>query len=115
MRQHKTPCAECPFRRVAAAGWLGGFTADEFKWMAEAERRMPCHTRMKKFDGVDYNNPGTAPQCAGRAIYWANQCKLPRSPELLRLPRDPVAVFSWPHEFVAHHKNGLLAERCNGE
>jgi hypothetical protein len=117
-KQHKTPCAQCPFRRTAAAGWLGGLTPDDFKAMADSEARMPCHVRADRLSGVDYaaaQQPGTVehglPQCAGRAIHWANQCKVPRTPGvLLELPPDPVGVFQWPFEFVAYHKAGVLAE-----
>jgi hypothetical protein len=107
-RQHKTPCKECPFRRTAAAGWLGGMTADELRALADIEQRMPCHLHRT----VDYLLPDPAlPQCGGRAIYWRNQCKVPRMEGvLLELPADPVLVFQWPHEFVAYHKRGLLAE-----
>ena len=44
-----------------------------------------------------------APQCAGRAIHFANRCKMPRNPELLRLPADRENVFTFPHEFIEHH------------
>lgn len=109
-KQHKTPCRECPFRRSAAPGWLGGFTPDAFRQLADMDRKMPCHIHMKA-DGVDYENPGGAPQCAGRAIHWANQFKTPRTRGvLLELPREPIGVFEWPHEFVAYHKAGALAE-----
>lgn len=96
---------------TAAAGWLGGFTPDSFRVLADQERRMPCHMHMKR-DGVDYEHPGTGPQCAGRAIYWANQFKTSRTNavKLLVLPQDTASVFNWPHEFVAYHKAGVLAE-----
>ena len=108
-KQHKTPCSKCPFRRSALRGWLGGLSPDEFRHNANMDIRMPCHAHFE--DGVDYDvaqRRGTdeykAPQCAGRAIYWANQIKHPRDPSLLVLPKDNVTVFSWPHEFLAHHK-----------
>lgn len=75
--------------------------------LAQLEARMPCHKHFD--DGLDYEAAqyeGTkayaAPQCAGRAIYWANQFKLPRRQDLLVLPADPK-VFSFPKEFLAHH------------
>lgn len=72
---------------------------------------MPCHLRMDRYDAT-YSDPGDAPQCAGRAIYWANQLKVPRTTgQFLELPPDRERVFSWPHEFVNHHAAGLLAER----
>jgi hypothetical protein len=111
MKQHKTPCAECPFRRKAPAGWLGGFTPDEFAYIADREQRMPCHLTMAS-EGASYADPGDATQCAGRAIFWANQCKRPRvAGEILELPSDTGTVFQWRHEFLAHHKRGPLVER----
>lgn len=108
-RQHKKPCARCPFRRASLRGWLGGLSPDEFKHNANMDIRMPCHSHLP--DGVDYEaaqKRGTpensAPQCAGRAIHWANQFKRARGPGILELPQDNETVFSWPHEFLAHHK-----------
>jgi hypothetical protein len=114
--QHKTPCARCPFRKnTPTRGYLGGFTPDEFRWLAESDTYMPCHTasetraeeRDEYHEGVSYDKPDlTLPQCAGRAIYWANQFKVPRDSSLLVLPRDTEKVMTWPHEFVAYHKKG---------
>jgi hypothetical protein len=111
-QQHKTPCATCPFKRTAWKGFIGGVqTPKEFADLAMSEARMPCHTHLP--DGVDYGQaqiPGTkeynAPQCAGRAIYWANVAKIPRDRSLLKLPRDTATVFSWPPEFIEHHTRG---------
>ena len=108
MKQHTTPCTRCPFRRTALQGWLGGMSPDEFQHLANTETRMHCHCAIpsRHREGVEYGSPEAArlPQCAGRAIYWTNQLKMPRDPSLLSLPRDPITVFEWPAEFVAHHK-----------
>jgi hypothetical protein len=77
--------------------------------MAQKDVRMPCHSHMPGgLSYADAQTPGTpeheAPQCAGRAIHWANQIKTPRDPSLLVLPKDTKTVFQWPHEFIAHHK-----------
>lgn len=110
--QHVHPCKVCPFRRVAARGWLGGLTPKTFMELVTQEVRMPCHSNFP--NGVDYRKAQdatkaehAAPQCAGRAIYWGNTCKLPRDPSLLTLPRDPVAVFANRIEFIAHHEEKL--------
>ena len=109
MKQHTKPCDQCPFRRTALTGWLGGLTPDEFRWLANADTYMPCHKAAAKQGGVDYSHPDKSiPQCAGRAIYWANQCKSPRDKTLLMLPKDVKTVFNWPHEFLAHHKSSPL-------
>lgn len=113
MKQHKTPCRECPFRRRAAPGWLGGFTPAEFKHMADQELPMPCHLRARKLGAVEiyFKSASDLPQCAGRAIHWANQIKQPRvRGKLLELPKDEALVFTWPHEFFNHHNSGPLKE-----
>lgn len=112
-RQHSKPCAQCPFRRAAIPGFLGGAHPDNFLQMADADVRMPCHLHLS--EGVSYEaaqTPGTrehrAPQCAGRAIYWRNQAKLPRDPALLVLDADGESVFCWPQEFREHHREEAL-------
>jgi hypothetical protein len=109
LAQHRTPCAQCPFRRTAANGWLGGLEPEEFKRLADSEARMPCHSQLP--EGLSYHAPteaeAAAAQCAGRAIYWANQFKRPRDPSLLTLPADRETVFQWQHEFVAHHERSV--------
>ncbi len=89
-RQHKKPCSDCPFRRDALPGWLGSISAKEWVGAAHAEAVMLCHVRVPQ-------------QCAGAAIYRANVCKSPRSPEMLRLPSDERTCFSRPDEFLKHH------------
>lgn len=87
----KAPCSDCPFRRDALRGWLGGSTPEEFIAMAHSDTAYPCHAFL-------------GPQCAGLAIYRANVAKLPRSPHVQRLNADRVAVFASIKEFLAHHK-----------
>lgn len=109
-RQHTSPCAACPFRRSALPGWLGGLTPEEFLQMAQSETRMPCHLHCP--DGINYAEPGpaerSAAQCAGRAVYWANQIKMRRDPNLLELPPDRTSVFTWPQEFLEHHRRNPI-------
>lgn len=79
---------------------------------------MPCHSANKNRLGMDYaaaQEMGTPefklPQCAGRAIHWANQIKRVRVPgTLLELPRDTKTVFEWPQEFIDHHS--ALSDRA---
>lgn len=89
--QHKTPCSDCPFRRDSLAGWLGGETPEFFMSLAQSEATYDCHTKI-------------GPQCAGLAVFRANICKTPRNPQALLLKRDTEKVFSWPAEFLKHHK-----------
>ncbi len=92
-RQHTAPCDDCPWSRMALAGWLGPGTVDEWLATAHGDARIDCHTLV-------------GAQCAGGAIYRANVCKLPRDPSQLRLPANRDRVFSSPAEFVQHHRGG---------
>lgn len=94
-KQHREPCSDCPFRRDALAGWLGGNTPEEFVQMAHTDAPYPCHTVI-------------GPHCAGLATYRANICKSPRDPKAFTLPQNKITVFAWPTEFIAHHKGGIL-------
>lgn len=91
-RQHKTPCSDCPWSRQSLNGWLGGVSVESWLREAHGDAPVPCHV----LKGA---------QCAGMAIYRANVCKLPRSPEALRLPANQTKVFSMPMEFAAHHNS----------
>lgn len=92
-KQHKKPCHDCPWRRVALPGWLGG--AEPTDWIADAhgEARIACHTVV--------GDP--QPQCVGAAIYRANNHKLPRDRTILRAEANHDTVFSSPGEFMEHH------------
>jgi len=104
MRQHKKPCGECPWRRTCAPGWLGNATPEQFLATSEAEHRMPCHSHVDYEDENWRAQVAKAPQCAGRAIHFANRFKLPRNKDLLQLPADRENVFNRPEEFLEHHQ-----------
>ena len=105
-RQHKRPCRECPWKVQSARGWLGGSTPLEFLQTSEAEQRMPCHMHVD-YERADWEaQAAQAPQCAGRAIHFANRCKLPRDPALLRLPADRDGVITQAQDFIDHHTLG---------
>jgi hypothetical protein len=88
--QHQKPCSDCPWARTALNGWLGDNTAKEWVAFAHGEAHVECHSL-------------TGVQCAGIAIYRANNGKLPRDPHQLRLPPDTTLVFESPMEFLDHH------------
>lgn len=107
------PCKQCPFRRTALPGYLGDNRTEDFVQAAMGEGKMPCHST------IDYVDPkwmtkflagkhGT--QCKGRAIFQANNCKLPRDREILRLESDHKLVFSTPREFAEYHANQRYLE-----
>jgi len=65
---HTTPCNECPWRKEAPAGWLGGFTA-EFYTDAVMNNEVPaCHCRDH---GPEDDNTAF---CAGALSVMANGC-----------------------------------------
>jgi hypothetical protein len=90
--QHKKPCYDCPWARAALNGWLGNNTADEWIQMAHGEAEVECHAL-------------TGVYCAGISIYRANNGKVPRNPEQLRLPADRKSVFATRDEFLTHHSS----------
>lgn len=99
----KAPCNACPWRVNSAPGWLGDSTPVEFLQQSESEIRMPCHLHVN-YERADWSEQADkAPQCAGRAVHFANRCKSPQNPELVNLPADREAVFSNPQAFIDHH------------
>ena len=104
MTQHTTPCKECPFTRKSAPGYLGASNAMEFLEHSESGMKMPCHMT------VDYENElwqadiDAAPECAGRAIHFANRAK--NGECVSKMDRNTEAVFVQPQEFLDHHMHG---------
>lgn len=87
-KQHTKPCKDCPWRKVSAPGWLGGFSVQYWLSAAHSDVVIQCHTN-------DLH------QCAGMAMYRSNVCKSVRAP-MLDLPSSPLA-FSNPFDFSKHH------------
>jgi len=105
MKQHKTPCRECPFRRESPAGYLGNNEAKNFAILANHDGNFPCHLTMGKKQER---------QCAGRAIMWAKQCKVSRDKSVPSLPVDREKVFSNIYEFNQHHEIEITPEELMG-
>jgi hypothetical protein len=89
-KQHTSPCSDCPWARAALPGWLGSMSAEEWLQLAHGEGGADCHAIQDA-------------QCAGLAVYRANNCKSLRDPEAFRLPPNRTTVFSNPNEFRNHH------------
>jgi hypothetical protein len=107
------PCKECPFRRTAAAGWLGEATPESFIVEISMERPLPCHPTIDYTDRDwlrKWNAQGedTGNICAGSLIMSANMCKLPRDRNFPRLPSDHKTVFSTHKEFIEYHNNAKV-------
>lgn len=88
--QHTKPCSDCPWRKDALPGWLGGTSIDDWLQIAHGNYHVPCHTTGNQ-------------QCAGLAIYRSNVCKRVEPP-LLKLEKDLETVFETPMQFEEHHK-----------
>ena len=101
-KQHSVPCRECPFRRKSAPGWLGASQPGEFLQLADSAHRTPCHMHVDYESSTWQRDAQAAPQCVGRSVFAANRCKRMEG-GLLKADPDRDAVFSRPHEFVAHH------------
>lgn len=102
----KIPCKACPWRTNSPKGWLGASTPVEFLQQSEAEIQMPCHLHVD-YDSAEWQDEALkVPQCAGRAVHFANRCKRPQNSDLLVLPADRQAVFSNPQDFIDHHTIG---------
>lgn len=103
------PCSDCPFRRKAMPGWLGGSSPEGFIDCMQRDEPLPCHQT------VDYDDPNwlvkwmkqggdTGNVCAGALIFMANKCQRPHDPNFPTMEPDHGAVFSNSVEFVRFHR-----------
>lgn len=96
------PCFDCPWRRNAAKGWLGPFSAEQWEELAHSDVAIACHITIPENSAFgDWDNDDLL-QCAGAAIYRSNIAKSPRNPEVATLPADRETVFGFG-EFVEYH------------
>jgi hypothetical protein len=87
-KQLTKACTDCPLRRDALRGWLGGATPEQYAGLCHSDEVVECHVH-------------TRSRCAGLAIYRRNVAKW--QPEDHRLPADRETIFSNRMEFIAHH------------
>lgn len=97
----KTPCAECPFRKNSAPGWLGGETVQDTFQHVSGEGDFACHmTRQKKRAQMS--------RCRGSLLFMKKSGKRPQYNDgLVRIFRelgqpDTSNILSVP-EFFNHH------------
>lgn len=102
-KQHKTPCRECPFKKTSARGYLGASHAVEFLDISESGQHMPCHMKVKYEEDDWQEQARNAPQCAGRAIHYANRCKTTRGTAVMEAKVDEENIITWPQDFINHH------------
>jgi hypothetical protein len=101
-QQHRKPCVDCPFGRIALQGWLALMTPEEWLLVAHGEGRMECHT-MQELSGQPW-------QCAGAATFRANIYKVARDDSILILPKNKKLVFATDQEFWDHHSEKPFAK-----
>lgn len=87
-KQLTKACSDCPLRRDALAGWLGGATPEQYARLCHSDEVVECHVH-------------AGSRCAGLAIYRTNTAKC--QPEEHRLPADRETIFANVMEFMAHH------------
>ena len=87
-KQLSKSCSDCPLRRDALRGWLGGNTPEEYARLCHSDMVVECHVH-------------AGSRCAGLAIYRKNTAKW--QPEDHALPADRDTIFSNVMEFIAHH------------
>lgn len=114
MKQVKTPCAECAFRRDITPGALGGSPPEVYVGQTNGPFYIPCHSHYSS-DTPDWKDRAMqAPQCAGSRVYRANIGDTGIPEQLIGMKPDPVLVFASHAQFVAHHK-GISLEEAEAE
>lgn len=99
--KYKKPCHECPWRKDAPAGWLGGHSAETYADAVDNNEVPACHLN-------DYGPkaPRTA-MCAGALGTMSNQCKSAYNTDGGDAARQVVGqnpeCFSHVAEFYTHH------------
>jgi hypothetical protein len=113
MEIRETVCSDCPFRRVAPAGWLGANEPREFAQLALSDHMVHCHSMMVYDSGMSeeeqQEQEEKTKRCRGAAIMMRNQCKLPRDPQaaavVLKVDSDNETIFSNFLQFIDHHES----------
>jgi len=103
----KSPCAECPFRKTALNGWLGGLTAQETSDLVLSEANFACHkTRHKANEKMS--------RCKGSQLFLINHCKLPKinMPLLKALQQTKTEGHNLNEylgfDFIKHHTSSVI-------
>lgn len=99
--KHTTPCAECPWRRQAPAGHLGGHSPDYYADAVSVGEVPACHL---SDHGPEDDRTAF---CAGAASVMANQSMRPYKQggalETVRAVGKRDDTFSHHSEFYEHH------------
>jgi hypothetical protein len=102
-------CAECPFRKDSAKGWLGPWDdSDEIINQSQNESGLACHMRIEHEENGEVSYDDTH-VCVGSMAYANATCKVYRAPTL-REAQKKVAqtvkdeeILSNREDFSKHH------------
>lgn len=104
----KKPCIECPFRKIAAPGYLGDSSYDPIPFLQQLDRPngIPCHMTID-WDAEDVDKQEqTAPRCQGSLHFMCNAGQLPRNPELASLRNKAGKnddIIANKRDFILYH------------
>ncbi len=107
-------CAECPFRKNAAPGWLGPWTIAQLEEMIQFDHDFICHMDVRRLEneGLEKDEVDEQGQhCVGMLRYTNGLCKLSRDAEkaeaqrALRKVEDQPTIE--PRKFREHHESLL--------
>lgn len=105
---NKEACRECPMRRNSIAGYLGGYSVENYLAILHSDAEIACHMS----PGFHTREREKQRGCTGVSAYRANVSKMPRgdhareSVELIGPNREDF--FATPQEFADHHKDAVV-------
>ena len=103
---HPEPCVECPLRRDAQPGYLGGYTPEMYVQVLHSPALIACHNS----PGFHTGEVGKQRQCTGVCAYRANsavpiaECYKAAVAGVEAIGKDD-RFFAQPGEFIAYHKD----------
>jgi hypothetical protein len=99
--RHRKPCRECPWRKIAKEGWLGGQSAEMYADAVSGNEVPACHLR-----DFGPESPRSA-MCAGALAVMSNSATSAWKTEGGDAARKQVGqrqdCFSRAAEFYKHH------------
>jgi len=107
----KRPCANCPWKKDSARGYLGGNSVGVYADSIRSDRRLACHSRAPGSESLPSELIAAADVCTGYVMARVNDFKSSADPVLRQLEvmhRESShrgEIFSFPvHEgFAGHH------------
>ncbi len=111
-----TMCSECPFRAIAAPGWLGPWTPEEVEAMVRGDQNFICHpeiTALKSKGLSEIRVEAKGQHCVGFLRYMSSLCQRSRDPEKAEFQDKLKKIKDVPlipaRTFVEHHRRGIVA------